>query len=268
MATQLAGQVALITGGGRGIGRGIAQNFAEEGASVAVTARSRNELDETVALIKAAGGNAIALTGDVSDPASVREVSAATENQLGPVTILVNNAGINGPYGPIWEVDPGEWWQAQEIHLRGTFLFCNLLVKGMVARGGGRVINVVSGAAIRPTPNFSGYGVAKAAMVRLSENLALEGKEHGIIAFPMSPGLVITELAEWAMRDPGAQRWRPDFVERLSSEKASDNFEESMAKVTRLSLALASGRADSLSGRHFDPSEDVDELVRQAAATT
>ncbi len=265
MANKLAGQVALITGGGRGIGRGVAQDFATEGASVAITARSSGELDETVALIKAAGGTAIALTGDVSDPDSVRQVCEATENQLGPVSILVNNAGINGPYGPIWEVNPEEWWQAQEIHLRGTFMYCNLIVKGMVARGGGRVINVVSGAAIQPTPNFSGYGVAKTAMVRLSENLAIEGKEHGIIAFPMSPGLVITELAEWAMRDPGAQRWRPDFVERLNSEKAADNFEEAMAKVTRLSLALASGQADVLSGRHFNPNEDVAEIVKQEA---
>ena len=266
MADKLAGQVALITGGGRGLGRGIAQDFAAEGASVAVTARSSGELDETVSLIKAAGGTAIALTGDVSDPASVRQVCEVTESQLSPVSILVNNAGINGPYGPIWEVDPEDWWQAQEIHLRGTFMFCNLIVKGMVARGGGRVINVVSGAANQPTPNFSGYGVAKAAMVRLSENLALEGKEHGIIAFPMSPGLVITELAEWAMRDPGAQRWRPDFVERLNSEKAADNFDEAMAKVTRLSLALATGQADALSGRHFNPNEDVAEVLKAEAA--
>jgi NAD(P)-dependent dehydrogenase (short-subunit alcohol dehydrogenase family) len=106
--------------------------------------------------------------------------------------------------------------------------------------------------------------VAKAAQIRLAETLAVEGKEHGLIAFAMSPGLVITELAEHTMRSPDAQRWNKDFVDRLSSEKGADNFETSMAKVTELALTLASGRADILTGQHLSPADDVEALLKQA----
>lgn len=261
MAGELEGQVALITGGGRGIGRGIAIKYAEAGAKVAITSRSANQLEETAELVRAAGGEVLVVPGDVSDPASVAEVCDATEKAFGTVTVVMNNAGVNGPYGPMWEVDADDWWHTQEIHLRGAHLFTHRLVPPMIARGGGRVINMVSGAGVRPNPNFSGYGVAKTAMIRMSETLALEGKEYGIIAFAMSPGLVITELAETAMRDAGAQRWRPEFVDRLQKEKAADNYDASMKLVTDLAIKLAAGVADSLSGYHFNPTDDVEALV-------
>jgi NAD(P)-dependent dehydrogenase (short-subunit alcohol dehydrogenase family) len=178
----------------------------------------------------------------------------------------MNNAGTTGPFGPIWEVDPEDWWHTLEIHLRGSFLFTNRIVPGMIERGGGCVINMVSGAGIRPNPNFSGYGVAKTAMIRLSETMAIEGKEHGIISFAMSPGLVITELAEHTMRSADAQRWRPEFVERLANEKVADVYDDSLATVTRLALILASGEADALSGQHLNPTDDVAALLKQASS--
>lgn len=265
MAGELSGKVALVTGGGRGIGRGIALKYAEAGAAVAITARSLDQLEETASQVRAIGGKVIVLQGDVSDPASVADVCARTERELGPVDVLMNNAGTTGPYGPIWAVDADDWWHTLEIHLRGSFMFTREIVPGMVARGGGRVINMVSGAGVRPNPNFSGYGVAKTAMIRLSETLALEGKEFGIISFAMSPGLVITELAESTMRDPGAQRWRPEFVERLTNEKAAGNYDESLALVTRLALHLADGTADAMTGHHFNPTDDVVAMVKAAA---
>ena len=266
MANELAGQVALVTGGGRGIGRAIALEYAAAGARIAITARSADQLDETVALVKGQGGTIISIPGDVSDPASVADVCGVVERELGPVTVLMNNAGTTGPFGPLWEVDAYDWWHTLEIHLRGSFLFINRIVPGMIERGSGRVINMVSGAGIAPRPNFSGYGIAKAAQIRLAETLAVEGKEHGLIAFAMSPGLVITELAEHTMRSADAQKWNREFVDRLSSEKSADNYETSMAKVTELALTLASGRADRLSGQHLGPSDDVEALLKQAVS--
>ena len=107
----LLGRVAVVTGGGRGIGRLVAEALAGAGAAVAVTARSEDQLAETVASITSMGGTAIALPGDVSDADSVTEAVHQVESRLGPVDLLINNAGISGPIGPVWEVDAGEWGQ-------------------------------------------------------------------------------------------------------------------------------------------------------------
>src|SRR5215470_5527648 len=145
MQQALTGQVAIVTGSGRGIGRAIAQALAQQGAAVTVTARSGEQLAETVALITAAGGRAIAVAADVTDPPAVERVVTQTEQQLGPVDLLVNNAGVMGPIGPLWEAAPEEWWHAMAIHVYGPVLYCRAVVPGMVARRRGRIINVASG---------------------------------------------------------------------------------------------------------------------------
>ena len=115
--SDLAGEVALVTGGGRGFGRAIAMQLAEAGAAVGVIARSRDQIDEVAAAIESAGGRALAVPCDVTDRAQVADAVAAVSRRFGPVTFLVNNAGIAGPYGPIAETDPDAWWHAQKIHL-------------------------------------------------------------------------------------------------------------------------------------------------------
>jgi len=267
MAGELVGKVALVTGGGRGIGRAIALKYAEAGAAVGVTARSAAELDETARLIRDQGGRVLALAGDVSSPADVTRVCDAVERDLGPISLLMNNAGNTGPFGPAWEVDADAWWQTQEIHLRGSFMYAHRLIPGMIERGGGRVIFMASGAGTRINPNYSSYSVAKAAMIRLAETIAAEGREHGLICFPMSPGLVITELAEVVLRNADAHRWNSGFVERLTNEKAAGRFNDSMAKVTDLALLLASGEADALSGKHLTPADDVRAMIKEARAS-
>src|SRR4051794_36528477 len=117
MANELAGKVALVTGGGRGIGRAIALRFAEAGAAVGITSRTAEQVDETAALLREIGAKFVAVTGDVSKAEDVRRVVEATESELGPVDVLVNNAGITGPYGPIWEVDAEHWLYTQQVHL-------------------------------------------------------------------------------------------------------------------------------------------------------
>jgi NAD(P)-dependent dehydrogenase (short-subunit alcohol dehydrogenase family) len=242
--------VALVTGGGRGIGRGIALRLAKEGWEVAVTARSADQLSETV---KLAEGRVIAVPSDVSDRASVKALVRSVEYMLGPVNLLVNNAATGGPLGPFWEANLDDWWRCQEVNLRGPMLCCRELLPGMIARQSGRIINVVSGAGCQAFPDMSAYVISKTALIRLSEQLALELAPHGVSVFPIMPDLVRTEMVEEA-------RHRLPFVQKLLDE----GREVTPDVVAGLILTLASGVADSLSGRLFSVSEDIEDVVRRA----
>ncbi len=163
----LAGQVALVTGAGRGFGRAIAERLAEEGAQVAVVARSPAEVGAVAEVIRASGGTAEAFTCDVTDPAAIAATLGAVEETLGPVDLLVSNAGVPGPFGPLWEVGADEWWRAQEVHIRAPFLLMHRVLPGMVARGRGRVICVSAKAARIVAPHLSAYCTGKIAQNRL-----------------------------------------------------------------------------------------------------
>src|SRR5436190_16341281 len=172
MPGRLEGEVALVTGAGRGIGRAVAEALAAAGAAVAVMARSRDQVDEAARSINRSGGRALALAGDVTRASDVHAAVAETERQFGAVSVLVSNAGITGPFAPIWDADPDEWWRTQEVHLHGAFLCTRAVYPGMVARGGGRIIIVSSRAAERGGANLSAYQIAKAAQLRFTESLA------------------------------------------------------------------------------------------------
>jgi NAD(P)-dependent dehydrogenase (short-subunit alcohol dehydrogenase family) len=242
--------VALVTGGGRGIGRRIALRIAKEGSAVSVAARSANQLAETVA---ASAGKVIAVAADVADPASVRAMVREVQEKLGPVTLLVNNAGTVGPLTPFWENDPEEWWRCQEVNLRGPMLCCHEIVPGMMARKQGRILNVSSGAGCRAVADMGSYVVSKTALIRFSEQLALELAPHGISVFPIRPGIVRTAMLE-------AVRPRVPVVQKYLDE----GMDVTPEAVAELVLFLASGRADQLSGRLFSVKEDVEEIVRRA----
>jgi NAD(P)-dependent dehydrogenase (short-subunit alcohol dehydrogenase family) len=192
----LTGQVAIVTGGGRGIGRAMALALAKAGAAVAVVARTEEQLAETVALIKQAGGRAIAIATDVTDPQAVEQMASQVERQLGPVDLLVNNAGHPGEVGATWEVDPDAWWRCMDVNLRGPFLCARAIVPGMIARGGGRIVTTASHTGVGLWPGMSAYATSKAAAIRLCETLAAETKEHGIRVFAIHPGGVQTALTE------------------------------------------------------------------------
>lgn len=242
--------VALVTGGGRGIGRGIALRLAKEGWSVAITARSADQLSETM---KAAEGRVFAVPADVSNRVAVKALLRAVDDSLGPVSLLVNNAATGGPFGPFWESNPEEWWRTQEINMRGPMLLCRELLNGMIARQSGRIVNVVSGAGCQAYADMSSYVVSKTALIRFSEQLALELKPHGISVFPIRPGLVRTAMLEEA-------RPRLPFVQEML-DRGLENTPDAVAELV---LTLASGAADSLSGRLFSVGDDVAEIVRRA----
>src|SRR4051812_45591159 len=138
----ITGRVAIVTGGGRGIGRAIGLGLASAGASVAVVARSGDQIAETVEEIAQAGGRAFAVPAGVSDPESVGRMVREVERALEPVDLLVNNAGVSGPLGPIDETDADEWWRCQEANLRGPLLCARAALPGMVARRLGRIVNI------------------------------------------------------------------------------------------------------------------------------
>ena len=171
---RLEGSVALITGGGRGVGQLVARSLADAGATVALVARSIEELAHTVELISAAGGTAAAAVADVTESTGFAAAVADLRDQVGPYDLLVNNAGILGPVGPLWELDLDDWWTTMNVNLRGLIVGTQLVIPDMVAAGRGRIINVTSEAGIHRWPLASAYSVSKAAVIKLTENLALE----------------------------------------------------------------------------------------------
>jgi len=264
MTSGLDDQVAIVTGGGRGFGRAIAKRYAKEGAKVLVTARSKNQLDDTVEQIHALGGEAIAVAGDVGNREDVLRVVSIAEKKFGQVTLLVNDAGVSGPFGPIWFVDPDAWWDTQIVHVRGVLLYTRAVLPGMVERRGGRIITVSALAATRVEPNMSAYAVAKSAQVRFTEHLAAEVKEYGITAFAIEPGMVFTDLAKGTIANPDAQRWRSGMVDRLTRLKEQSDPAVGLMKCAELCFRLASGQCDALSGQYIDVREDLDEKLRQS----
>jgi NAD(P)-dependent dehydrogenase (short-subunit alcohol dehydrogenase family) len=254
--------VALITGGGRGIGRAIATALAAEGTAVAVVSRTASELEQTVDAIVGAGGEALPVVADVTRPAEVaRAVQAA--RTVGPIDLLVNNAGAGGMIGPMWETDPDSWWRAVEINLRGTFNCAHAVLPEMVERRRGRIVNVASDAGVYRWPLVSHYAVAKAAVIKLTENLATETRRHGIAAFAIHPGLVRVGLTEASLGaevddgspEAGVQAWLRKQVEA--------GLDVPLERSVELVMRLASGEADGLSGRYISVHDDLDELLAE-----
>jgi NAD(P)-dependent dehydrogenase (short-subunit alcohol dehydrogenase family) len=267
MIKELAGQVAIVTGGARGFGKAIAMRFAAEGAAVTITARTQPELDQTAREIKDAGGRALAIRGDVTVPEDVAHVVSATAEYFGPVTLLVNNAGIPGPFAPAWAADPDEWWFAQEVHLRAMFMFIREVLPSMIERRAGRIIAVSAIGSHRVDFGMSAYCIGKTSQNRLIQLVAAEVKEFGISAFAIDPGFVITELAEITMRDPGAQRWKPDMIEALKTRKADPSSRLDLERCAQRCVDLACGRYDELSGGYYELPDNLDALLRKVRAS-
>jgi 3-oxoacyl-[acyl-carrier protein] reductase len=242
---ELEGQIALVTGGGRGIGANVARELAAAGMRVAVSARTADQV-ETVA----AEFDGVAVVADVSRRQDVDAMVERVEHELGPVDLLVANAGIDvTENGAGWELEPERWWHVHEVNVLGVYLCCRAVIPGMLARGRGRIVIVASGAAYLPGSRSTAYPSSKAAAYRFGETLAnqLVGR---IPVFPISPGLVRTEMTEH--RFPDDAPWTPDEC------------------APALVRALASGRFDRLSGRYLhaehDPPEQLEGRIERVLA--
>ncbi len=255
-AAGLAGQCVLVTGGGRGIGRAIAQGLATAGAVVAVLARSTAELEETRRLIEAGGGRCLALRADVTDRAAVEAAVARAEAELGPLDLLVNGAGSHLAVGEPWQVDPDAWWADVESNLRGPFLCSRAVLPGMIVRGRGRIVTIASGAALEPRPHSTAYAAAKAAVLRLTDSLHAAVHRHGIAVFAIHPGGVRTALTERILGSEAGRAAYPHW-QSLGWQPPE--------RAAALVVAIAAGRADALGGRYLDATEDLDVLLARAA---
>ena len=232
----LEGQVALVTGGGRGIGADVARELAAAGMRVAVTARTAEQVE---AVAREIGGTA--LVGDVSR----REDVERWVSELGAIDLLVANAGTAAWEREAWELEPDEWWHVLEVNVLGVYLCCRAVIPGMIERGRGRIVITGSGAAYLPGSRNTAYAASKAAVWRFGETLAKQLEPHGIPVFVISPGLVQTEMTGGDFPDDAP--WTPPEL------------------APRLVRGLASGRADALSGRYVHAEhDDLDDLIRRA----
>jgi NAD(P)-dependent dehydrogenase (short-subunit alcohol dehydrogenase family) len=264
MAQQLSEQVAVVTGAGRGFGKAIALEFARHGAAVTLTSRTPSELDGVAAEILKAGGRVLAVAGNVTRSQDVERVISETERAHGPVSLLVSNAGVPGPFGPLWTIDPEVWWSAQEVHIRAPMLYLRRVLPGMVERRRGRVIIVSALASRVVAPYLSAYCTGKIAQTRITAEAAAEAKEFGVSVFAIDPGFVFTGIAEETMNSPDAQRWLPGMVARLRARKDSSDRDTDLVRCARRCLDLASGRYDALSGRYMELDDDIDAMRLQA----
>jgi 3-oxoacyl-[acyl-carrier protein] reductase len=225
-------RIALVTGGGRGIGANIARALAADGWSVVVGARSHDQVEEVA---REVGGRAVEL--DVASRESVERAVA----DAGPVELLVANAGIGSRDSRAWESDPDEWWHVFEVNVLGAYLSCRAVIPGMLERGRGRIVITGSGAAYLPGSSNAAYSASKAAVWRFGEILAAQLAELGIPVFVISPGLVKTALTASFGDD---MPWTPPEL------------------APKLVTQLASGRYDALAGRYLHAEhDDVDDLL-------
>ena len=251
---KLADQISVVTGAGRGIGREIALTHAREGAKVALLARTAGEIDKVAAEIAAAGGTARAYAVDIIDLAAVETVIAAIEKDLGPITVLTNNAASFGAIGPIWDVDAAVWWRDVETNVRGTFNCCRAVLTGMRARKRGRIINLTGGGTFSSFPNGSGYATSKSGILRFTESVNDTLAGSGVRLFAMDPGLVRTGMTQFQLESAAGQKYLPD-IERLFERGI--NVPPTMA--ANLSVEIARGRFDKVAGRMLMASRgDID----------
>jgi 3-oxoacyl-[acyl-carrier protein] reductase len=246
---KLAGRSAVITGANQGLGRAIAAAFVDAGADVMLVARGADLLEQVrdeLAPAAATGRRVVALAGDVSRPECGAEVARRVREFPPGPTVLVNNAGIYGPMGPLEEVDWAEWVRAVEVNLFGTVLMSRAVTPLMRARGYGKIINLSGGGATTPLPRISAYAASKAAVVRLTETLAEELRDCNVDVNAIAPGALNTRLLDQVLR-AGPERVGREFYERSRAQQVGGGAP--LEKAAALAVFLASADSDGITGR-------------------
>jgi NAD(P)-dependent dehydrogenase (short-subunit alcohol dehydrogenase family) len=198
----LAGKVALITGASRGIGAAIAHAYAAAGASVVLSSRKQEGVDEVSGQIRAAGGAALAIAAHTGDLAAIEALVAEAAAVFGGVDILVNNAATNPHFGPLMTAEESHWEKILDVNIRGYFRLAKACVPLMSVRGGGKIINIASVAGKRPFPGMGVYCVSKAAVLMLTEVLAAELAAENIQVNAIAPGFIKTKFSSAIWGDP------------------------------------------------------------------
>lgn len=239
---ELSGRTALVTGGGRGIGRATALALADHGARVVLTGRHHETLAAVAREIEAGGGQARPLVADAAREDQVRRLFDGDW----PVDILINNAAIVGPIGPVATVDPQAWSRNIAVNLVGPFLTCHYALPGMLDRGWGRIVNVSAGVASGRMATWSAYSASKAGLETLTKVIAREAGDRGVRANVVRPGIVDTGMQEEIRETPEVAFGREN-LERYRSYKEQGMLRDP-SDPARLILWVLSPEAASLSG--------------------
>lgn len=250
-------RVAIVTGASRGIGAITARALASHGYAVCLLARDGSAAATVASEIEAVGGLrggrdgpglAMARSVDVTDELAVSDAVDAVLSAWGRIDLLVNNAGAIEAELPLWEADVDQWWSVITTNVRGPFLMTRAIVPHMIAAGGGRIINVNSGAATAERADLSAYTASKSALARITGSTHRAGWAHGIRAFDLAPGVVRTEMTLAMRLHQGRTQWTDP------------------RDVTNLVIALGSGELDAWSGRFVQARVDTPATLREQAA--
>lgn len=245
---ELEGKVALVTGAGAGIGRAIALRLASEGAAVGALDVQGKRSEATAAAITGAGGQAVALSADVSDAAQMREAIDGLGERLGHLDLVAANAGINGVWAPIDDLEPDEWDRTVSVNLRGTFLTFRYAVPWLKRQGGAAVVTAsVHGTRIWSAPGSTAYACTKAAQQTFARKMAIELGEHRVRVNSICPGWIETQIEESTRRRNLDRIHLPLRFERPAIP-LTGGLPHQPEEVAELALFLLSPRASAISG--------------------
>jgi len=242
-------RVTLITGASQGIGRVLAITFAGAGDDLVLAARTEEGLTETAAVARDQGVEVLVVPTDVSDPAQVDRLAKQALDEFGQVDVIINNSGIGGPSGPMWELDLEEWRQTFAVNVDGVFLVTRSLLPHMLERGSGSVIIIGSITGKRPLAGRTPYAATKTALIGLTRTLAVEAGPHGVRVNLISPGFVAGPRLDWVIKSQAEVRDISEAEARaeMEAEAALQRLTQP-EDVARAALFLASDDSTAISG--------------------